>query len=60
MVAKRHKCLDCNNPTGNYYVIKTNKGDLYRCSKCYEIYYMRNQRDEYSNYNDNLQQAKKI
>jgi len=60
MAAKRHKCLDCNKPTGNYYVIKTNKGDLHRCSKCYEVYYMRNQRDEYSNYNDNLQQAKKI
>ena len=21
----------------NYYIIKTNKGDVYRCEKCYEV-----------------------
>ena len=46
--------------TNNYYVVKTNKGDIYRCEKCYENWYMRNQRDEYANFTDGLQQAKKI
>ena len=57
---KRVECIDCNTMTNNYYVVKTNKGDIYRCEKCYENWYMRNQRDEYCNYNDGLQQARKV
>jgi|TARA_B100001564_G_C20488455_1_gene600453 NAD-dependent SIR2 family protein deacetylase len=54
------ECIDCNKSTSNYYVIKTNKGDVYRCEKCYESNFMRRQRNEYSNYSDSLQKAKKV
>jgi hypothetical protein len=56
---KEIDCINCKVSTSNYYIIKTNKGDLFRCKPCYEANFMRNQRDEYSNYNDTLQQAKK-
>tara|TARA_B110000196_G_C20770002_1_gene486144 strand:+ start:114 stop:350 length:237 start_codon:yes stop_codon:yes gene_type:complete len=56
---KEIDCINCEATTSNYYIIKTNKGDLFRCKACYEANFMRNQRDEYSNYNDTLQQAKK-
>ena len=54
------ECIDCTDTTSNYYVIKTNKGDVYRCEKCYEVSFMRKHRDEYANFTDGLQQAKKI
>ncbi len=41
-------CINCKVTTSNYYIIKTNKGDLFRCKACYEANFMRNQRDEYS------------
>jgi hypothetical protein len=56
---KEIDCINCKVTTSDYYVIKTNKGDLFRCKDCYEANFMRNQRDEYSNYNDTLQRAKK-
>lgn len=56
---KEIDCINCKVSTSDYYIIKTNKGDLFRCKSCYEENFMRNQRDEYSNYNDTLQQAKK-
>lgn len=56
---KEIDCINCKVSTSDYYIIKTNKGDLFRCKSCYEANFMRNQRDEYSNYNDTLQQAKK-
>ena len=53
-------CVDCGKRTDNYYVIKTNKGDVYRSEKCYELSFIRKHRDEYENFTDGLQQAKKI
>ena len=52
-------CSICEENTENYYVIKTNKGDIYRCAECFEIMYMRQQRDEYSNYSDKQSHSKK-
>ena len=46
-------CHNCEELTDDYYVIKTNKGDLYRCAECFEIIYSREQRDTYANnFND--------
>lgn len=43
-------CHVCEKSTSDFYVIKTNKGNLYRCASCFETLFSRQQRDEYSNH----------
>jgi len=54
MSKKTKICITCEEETRDYYTIKTNKGDLYRCGKCYELVFLREQRDEYASYTDLL------
>ena len=46
---KKTECHHCGKDTSDYYVIKTNKGNMYRCAKCFEVLFCRQQRDDYSN-----------
>ena len=52
-MAKDSKTCDtCGQETVAWYPIKSNKGTSFRCAECYELLFMRNQRDEYANFSD--------
>jgi len=44
-------CTDCEQETDDYYAIPTNKGNIFKCAPCYELWYSRKNRAivEYSN-----------
>jgi NAD-dependent SIR2 family protein deacetylase len=41
---KRFKCMDCEKATSNYYEIATNRGNIIKCDKCYELWLWRSSR----------------
>ncbi len=34
-------CIDCEGKTSNFYRIQTNRGDVIKCHKCYELWILR-------------------
>lgn len=52
-------CDTCGEETTDWYPIKSNKGTSFRCSECYELLFMRNQRDEYANFSDSVHNIQK-
>ena len=31
------ECIDCKRITDDYYSVSTNKGNIYKCTECYEL-----------------------
>ena len=59
-MAKDNKVCDaCGKETNDWYPIRTNKGRSFRCAECYELLFMRNQRDEYANFSDSTHNIQK-
>jgi ribosome-binding protein aMBF1 (putative translation factor) len=54
MAKEKNECHVCGEETSDWYVVKTNKGNLYRCAECYELMYMRQQRYDYANYRSDI------
>jgi len=38
------KCIDCDELTKDYYKIPTNRGNVIKCAKCYELWIWRSTR----------------
>lgn len=38
------ECIDCECETDDFYRIQTNRGDIIKCSKCYELWILRSSR----------------
>jgi predicted SprT family Zn-dependent metalloprotease len=36
-----YQCIDCDQPTSDYYRIPTNRGYITKCAKCYELWISR-------------------
>lgn len=45
MEQKKQNCIDCDKKTDNYYSIPTNKGNIYKCRDCYELWITRTTRE---------------
>lgn len=45
---KKQICIDCDEVTRDYYPMSTNRGKIYRCAKCYELWLTRTTRREIS------------
>jgi hypothetical protein len=37
-------CSDCNGVTDNFYCISTNRGTIFKCNSCYELWCIRETR----------------
>jgi hypothetical protein len=37
-------CIDCNNSMDDYYPVFSNRGTVYRCVECYELWLTRSTR----------------
>ena len=46
MTQKKQICTDCDKKTENYYMIPTNKGNIYKCRNCYEVWITRTTREQ--------------
>ena len=44
---ERIKCASCSTKTDDFYIMKTNTGNIYKCSSCYETELRRKIREEY-------------
>jgi hypothetical protein len=59
-MAKDNKVCDiCSKESNDWYPIRSNKGTSFRCAECYELFFMRNQRDEYANFSDSTHNIQK-
>ena len=53
MAKKRKKkkeklqCIDCDKETSDFYKIPTNRGNIIKCAKCYELWMSRTTRANY-------------
>ena len=45
---KKQICIDCDEVTRDYYPMSTNRGKIYRCANCYELWLTRSTRREIS------------
>ena len=45
---KEFECIDCGEMTSDYYIIQTNKGNIYKCADCYEDWMRRMVRSQYA------------
>lgn len=45
---KEFECIDCEETTSDFYIVQTNKGNIYKCSNCYEDWMRRMTRSQYS------------
>lgn len=43
-IKKKFECVDCKKKTNDYYKIPTNKGGIYKCANCYELWIVRSAR----------------
>lgn len=50
---KREVCIDCEETTGNYYAVPTNRGNIIKCANCYELWITRSVRASYGSNNNN-------
>lgn len=41
---KTETCIDCLGMTNDYYPVFSNKGTVYRCSECFELWLTRSTR----------------
>ena len=41
---RREMCIDCCEPTRDWYPISTNRGTVYRCASCHELWVLRSTR----------------
>tara|TARA_R110002167_G_scaffold98897_1_gene259784 strand:- start:277 stop:534 length:258 start_codon:yes stop_codon:yes gene_type:complete len=37
-------CSDCNDMTDDFYCIPTNRGSIFKCNTCYELWFLRETR----------------
>ena len=41
---KIETCIDCDQPTDDFYKIPTNRGNIVKCANCYELWILRGTR----------------
>jgi len=41
---KKQICIDCKEETSDYYKVPTNRGNIIKCAKCYELWIWRSTR----------------
>ena len=46
------KCIDCEQKSSDYYTVPTNRGNIIKCAKCYELWIWRSTRMSYGSINN--------
>lgn len=41
---EKQNCIDCDCKTDDYYRVPTNRGYIYKCVECYELWILRSTR----------------
>lgn len=60
MKQKKQICIDCDKKTDNYYSVSTNKGNIYKCRDCYELWITRTTREMIESHTPHINKNKII